>query len=228
MAALQGGPINTNEYERTQVEGTPLPVGLYKGIITKTEQKDTAGNSGPGIQVVVEFDITWPEEYSNRKFWDRFNVVNSNTDTVRIAKECLSDLAQAAFHKGFELNDDEELQGREVILDLGIEPAKPYVDKRGIQQAGKASNKCRKYWHVDTDIDAAKKAQKEQKSSAPVAARPVTQPQASAPAQKWGGQKPAAAPAQQPAQQAPMQQQAPQQAVAAPAGNVAPWKRAKQ
>lgn len=235
MAALQGGPINANEYQRSAPEGTPLPPGLYKGIITKTDQKDTAGEKGPGVMVVVEFDITWPEEHSNRKFWDRFNIINPSLDTVRIAREGLADLAKAAYHPDFILQDDEELQGREVVLELYIEKGKQYKDKHtGMMKDGKDQNKCRKYWHVDTDVESAKKAMKEQKSAtkapgAVPAARPSTAPQGAVSnvAQKWGSQK-AAAPVAQAAAPQPVQQTvqaaSPQPSAGAP---VAPWKRNK-
>ena len=215
MAALPGA-LNTSEYTRTQPEGTPLPPGIYKGMITKTEQKATKpGTAEEGLMLVVEFDITCPEEMANRKFWDRFNIMNANPDTVRIATEQLADLGKAAGI--LVLEDDEQLIGQEVILELMVEPAKPYVDKQGNSQTGKAQNKCKKYWHVDTDIDAQKAAQKGAKAAtapavAPKAATPNVGAMAAAkPA--WGGQKLAApaAPAAQPA--------------ATGAKPSAPWKR---
>lgn len=242
MAQLQGGPIHSDSYTRSSPESTPLPPGVYRGIPVKTEQKDTAGEKGPGVQVVVEFDITHPEDFSNRKFWDRFNVMNPSADTVRIAKEGLADLAKACgIH---ELNDDEQLLGNEVILELSIEKGKPYKDKHtGALRDGKDSNKCRKYWPLGTDVDAAKKTQKTQVPTAARAAPP--QGATSNAAQKWGGQKPvsatppAAAAVARPAAQpdpvvqasapAPQAQAAHQPAAStAPAGSVAPWKRNKQ
>ncbi len=215
MAILQTGPINSSEYTRSTPTRTPLPPGIYKGIITKTAQKDTGGSNGkaPGVMVEIEFDITHPEEFSNRKFWDRFNVVNQSEKARRISVEALADLTLAC---GLPvLMDDEELLAHEVIMELSIEKGKPYTNKQGQQVDGDDQNKCEKYWHVNTDLDAAKKAQKEQKAAAPAKASAATNV-----AQKWGAQKPAAAPVQ--AQAAVAQQAAPVQTA------TAPWKRNKQ
>lgn len=185
MANLQGGPINTGEYTRSMPEGTPLPVGIYKGIPVRTAQKETHGKKGAGVMVEVEFDITWPEEYSNRKFWDRFNIMNPSPDTVRIAKEALADLGAAAGYPILE--DDEQLLGREVLMELAIEPAKPYTDSQGVQRESKAQNRCRKYWPANTDVEAAKKAVKEQKAAKGVSA-PNQAAQGGNITKKWGQQ----------------------------------------
>lgn len=254
MATLQGGPINTGDYERTQMEGKPLPPGIYKGVITRTAQKDTNGKAGPGVMVEVEFDITWPEEFANRKFWDGFNIINPNPKTMEIGKECLADLGKAA---GFPiLQDDEELMGREVIMELYIKKGDDWVDpKTGQTKTGRDKNKCGKYWSPDTNIEEAKKARKEaSKTASAPTSQPTAAPRPAAPpvANKWGGQKPPAAPAA-PAAPPPVAQAAPvappaaapaappvavtgQQAApaapdalaAAPAGPpAAPWKRPK-
>lgn len=222
MGMLSGGPISTGDYVRSVPESTPLPPGIYRGITVKATSQDL-DNNGNRIMLTVEFDITHPEEYSNRKFWDRFNIVNPSTDAMRISKEALADLGAAAGLAT--ISDEEDLIGHEVQMELAIEPAKPYIDKQNVKRDGKASNKCKKYWPLGVEISAAKKDQK--------AAAPVARPAATNTAQKWGGQKPAAAVAAhavaQPTPIAAVAQSTPQpQASAAPAGNVAPWKRNKQ
>lgn len=232
MATLASGPINTTDTVRSTPDGTPLPPGIYTGIVTKTAQKDT--NDRTGVFVEVEFDITAPQEQVGRKFWDRFNIVNASADATRIGKEALADLGLAAGYPVLE--DDEQLMGREVIMEIYIAPAKPYVDKKtGQQRDGKPQNQCKKYWPVGTDVENAKKAQKGQQAAAPAAQ--ATPAQAT---NRWpttAAAKPAAAPAQaqqqapQPAAQPQSQAQAPAPAAAAPAGpatNMAPWKRNKQ
>lgn len=122
------------QYERTVGEGKsePMPVGFYSGVITRAEMKDTKSRSGKYLE--VEFDITSPQEYTNRKFWDKFNIINSNQTAVKIAKEQLGDLLKAL---GFTYSPQtEELEGREVCMYLVIEPAKGDFA---------ASNKCVKY-----------------------------------------------------------------------------------
>lgn len=237
MAILQSGPINSGAYERSTPEGTPLPPGLYRGVIVKSDQRKTGGGTTgrpEGIMLNVEFDITWPDEYSNRKFWDSFNLQNANADTVRIAKEALADLIAAAYNKGYEMNDDDELLGQEVLMELRIKPANK--DKNGKEWPAK--NVCGKYWHIDTNVEEAKKQRKEEqrtkKTAQPGQSAQPSQPASSGAAQapKWGAQKSSApqqqAPAQpQPAAPAPAPQTAPQTAAAtaAPRAGGAPWAR---
>lgn len=228
MAALPGGQINTTETTRSTPEGTPLPPGIYQGIVVKTGQRDTQGKNGNpgGIMVEVEFDITSPEEFANagRKFWDRFNIINHSADASRIGKECLADLGLAC---GFEvLEDDEQMQGCEVIMKLAIEEGKDYVNRQGVTVKGKPQNRCLKYWPVGTNVEEAERIAKEKKAAN------KTQPAAaSAPAQKQAWSKPAAAPsavAARPAVAAPAPAAATPAPAAASAGSTAPWKRPKQ
>lgn len=231
MATLAGGPLETTGVQRSVPEGTPLPPGIYHGIIVKTAQKDTSDRTG--VFVEVEFDISAPQEFANRKFWDRLNLINASAEAARIGKEGLADLAQAA---GFPvLEDDEQLLGMEVMMELVITPAKPYVDKKTNQQReGKPQNNCRKYWAVGTDVEAAKASQKAAKGGAAAATTAAARPAApaAAGAQRWAGtSKPAGQAAPAPVARPAAATPAPvQQATApAPATNVAaPWKRNKQ
>lgn len=225
MAMLQGGPINTGEHTRSMPEGTPLPPGIYTGVIVKTAQRETQGKNGNsgGVMVEVEFDITSPEEFANsgRKVWDRFNIVNASAEAVRISKENLADLGLAA---GYEvLEDDEQLMGQEVMMRLVVEPAKPYKDRQGVDQLGKPTNKCLKYFPMGTNVDEYESAAKASRGAAT-----SEQPKA---AQKTGWQKPAAAGSSAPASSArpaPAVAAQASQAASAPATNQAPWKRNKQ
>jgi hypothetical protein len=150
--------LDTKEHERSApTGGTPLPAGLYNGVVTRTQLKDT--KDGTGKYLEVEFDISSPAEFSNRKFWDRFNLINKNQDAVRIAKEQLADLAKAA---GLDvLTDDTDLHGKEVTLILKVRPASGNFQ---------ASNECEKYWSVGTTIEdheAWRKSAKKGAGSAP-------------------------------------------------------------
>ncbi len=172
--------------------------------MVKSAQKQT--NDKTGMYVEVEFDITSPVEFTNRKFWDRFNILNKSAEASRIGKEQLAGLA---FAIGIPtLNDDEQLIGHEVVMEIYVEPAKPYTDKNGVAQAGKPTNKCRKYWPVGTNVEAEKKAAKAGGHSPTVAVS------SGAPAKAaWNKPAPAAAAVQ---------------AAPPPATNVAaPWKRNK-
>ena len=165
---LPGGPIRTGDYTRSSPEGTPLPLGNYRGIPVKQTLQDL-DNDGQRLMLTIEFDITFPEEYSNRKFWDKFNLVNPSADAMRISKEALADLGAACGLA--EINEADDLLNNEVQLELVVEKGKPYKDKHtGTMRDGKDSNKCKKYWQLGVDIEAAKKAAKDQKGgSAPSA-----------------------------------------------------------
>lgn len=227
MAALSGGAINTTETTRSIPSGTPLPAGIYQGVIVKTGQKPTAAKNGnpAGMMVEVEFDISSPQEFASagRKFWDRFNILNASADAMRIGRECLADLALAC---GYEvLEDDEQMIGHEVIMKLGIDPAKPYTNAQGIVVEGKPQNRCLKYWVIGTNVEEADRVAREAKKSAVVAQGSP----ASASAPRWPTKAaPQAAPASAPQVAAPQQPASTAPAstpAAAPAAAGAPWKR---
>ena len=186
--------LDTTQHERTAPSGAPLPPGVYTMTVVRTQMKQVKNN---GVQLEVEFDISSPAQFSNRKFWDRFNLINNSPKkavTEKIAQEALSDLAKASGINGI-LHRDEELLGKTVqgrlIVKLSDDPQYP-----------EPKNKCRKYYPVGVDADAADKAAK---GGVPVA-------QVAVPAAKanWNN---AGTPLAQPQQAAP--------AVA----GAAPWKR---
>ncbi len=132
--------LDTKEHERTApTGGTPLPAGMYHGVVTRTQLKDTKDKTGMYLE--VEFDITHPGEFGNRKFWDRFNIQNKSAEATRIGKEQLSDLAKAA---GLQvLSEDTDLHGKEVAMVLRVRPPKGEFQ---------ASNECDKYWPIGTSL----------------------------------------------------------------------------
>lgn len=130
--------VNTEEYERTAGGGDGhLPAGFYSGIVTRAEIRNNSERAKDpnGKYLEVEFDISAPQQFGNRKFWDKFNTINANAGAVRIGKEHLSDLAKALGISGT-LNDSDELLGRECCFYLEVRPAKDNFQ---------ASNQCKKY-----------------------------------------------------------------------------------
>lgn len=144
--------INTTEHERSApTGGAPLPAGVYTMTIVRMAIKPVKNN---GMQFEVEFDISAPPQFSNRKFWDRFNIVNNSANkaiTEKIAKEALADLGKAA---GIHGNLTEEmLLGKTVQGRLFVKPSEnpAYPEPK---------NECRKYYPVGVDADATDKAAK--------------------------------------------------------------------
>lgn len=142
--------LDATQYERTMGSGekTPLPAGFYTGVITRAELRDNKSTAKDpnGKYLEVEFDITSPQDHGNRKFWDKFNLVNSNAIAVKIGKEQLSDLAKSLGMDN--LGDADELLGKECAFVLSVQPA---------QGQYSASNSCMKYLPVNAtqaDYDA--------------------------------------------------------------------------
>lgn len=198
MATLS---LDTNQYERSAPQGGPLPPGVYTGTVVRVQQKET--NDKQGVYEEVEFDISHPVQFSNRKFWDRFNVINKSVKAQQIGREALADLAKASGITGV-INDDQELMGKTVQLRLIVKPSDnpQYPDPK---------NECRKYYPVGVDADAEDKRVKgaaaPQQIAAGVAASGGIR-------QNWGNAgTPAAAAPQTAAQVAPA------------AAGAAPWKK---
>lgn len=134
-----GFGFDINEYERTVGGGgnNPLPVGFYGMVITRSVIKPT--KAGDGKYLEVEFDITDPSDYGNRKFWDKFNIFNKNPTAQKIGREQLSDLLKSLGLDGSAEPDD--MVGASVNAYLLIEPPK---------DGWEAKNKCGKYLPTGT------------------------------------------------------------------------------
>jgi len=181
--------LNTAEYERSvgSGESSPLPAGFYSGTITRSELRDNKSTAKDpnGKYLEVEFDIAEPSEFGNRKFWDKFNLMNTNPVAVKIGKEQLADLAKAV---GLEtLNEADELEGKSVSFYLTVKPA---------QNGYNASNACMKYLPIGSTEDdyqawlgnakSAAKGDKKAWNAAPAATSSTTQAKAAAP---WKAKK---------------------------------------
>lgn len=194
-----------------------LPKGWYKAVIDASEFKPTK-NGGMAIQVTFSIIDGFAK---GRKIFARYNVINNNEDTVRIAYEQLGALSHAV---GV-IRWDTPAQLHNIPLNLRL--------KVRSQEGYEDSNEPNGYANIN---DPVKYAEKEAGAPAMGAQAAVANPfGAGAPAQQpafpgAAPQQPAANPfAQQ--QQAPVQQQQPvQQPVQQPApqqGAAAqPWQNA--
>jgi len=176
--------LDTTQHERSRGGGgnEPLPEGFYSGIITRSQMRDcgTGAKDPNGKYLEVELDITSPSEFGNRKFWDKFNLINSNSKTVEISRGQLSDLAQSV--NIVNLGESEELIGKECSFYVTVKPA---------ANGFGASNTCKKYLPIgSTEADYHAWVAEKKGAAAPAAAAPERK--------TWGAAAPAAAPADAP------------------------------
>lgn len=200
-----------------------LPKGWYKAVIEASEFKPTK-NGGMAIQVTFSIIDGFAK---GRKIFARYNVINDNEDTVRIAYEQLGALSHAV---GV-IRWDTPAQLHNIPLNLRL--------KVRSQEGYEDSNEPNGYANINDPVKYAEKAAEAPSMGAPAVANPFG---AGAPAQQptfpgAAPQQPAAnsfaqqqqtavqqqAPVQQqqPVQQPVQQQPAPQQGAAAQ-----PWQNA--
>ena len=72
----------------------PVPTGKYAVVITNSELKDTSNPHDNHKRLELTYEIA-KGEYKGRKLWSSHNLINSNPDTVRIAKEELASICHA-------------------------------------------------------------------------------------------------------------------------------------
>jgi hypothetical protein len=111
MAALN---FNAKEVEPS-APITILPPGRYPVAITKTEMKAT--KAGTGEYLSIELTIS-SGTGANRKLWANLNLDNPNQQTVEIARRELSAICHAV--GVLQVNDSDELLGREMMVDVGV------------------------------------------------------------------------------------------------------------
>ena len=69
-----------------------LPPGKYTAQIVKSEERPT--KNGTGLYLFLEMDVL-EGPYRGRKLFDRLNLVNPNSQTVKIAQGTLSAICRA-------------------------------------------------------------------------------------------------------------------------------------
>ncbi len=167
-----GQSINTSDVEYNTGSREPLPAGIYSLIVVRTIQKETKKKDG--VFVEVEFDITAPDQYTRRKFWDTFNIMNPSVDATRIGLEQLGKLAKAA---GIAvLQDDAELLDKEIQAEI-------YIGKE--KGTERLRNRVSGYYPLGVDVKAFKEQIKAKGGSptpgAPAASGPAAAPMGNTP-----------------------------------------------
>jgi len=110
------------KFDATQVlpdqGSSPIPKGIYRASITKTEIKTT--KSGLGLILALEFTILGGE-FHNRRIYSNINVINQNEVCQRIGQGQLSAICHSI---GVMTIDDAQLgllHNRPLNIDVGIE-----------------------------------------------------------------------------------------------------------
>lgn len=129
------------KFDLTEVEedkgGGPIPPGSYLAEIEEVDLKDT--NDGKGKYISVQFTIT-DNKQNGRKFWEMYNVINENEETVNIALSKIKSLIIASGGSPGLFNDEEALLGLECIVKLGIKREKGYDERNKIVSYSAAPN----------------------------------------------------------------------------------------
>lgn len=148
--------IDTTQHEDPapyKGSSTPLPPGGYTVTIVRTALKKTKpGTPSEGMMVEVEFDISFPSEFSNRKHWERFNIVNPYLDEsgrLSVQEDAKKKLAQLGRACGVMGNlTEEELLGKSTEADIIVKKKKPWTDKNGVVHENEMENSVTKYYPV--------------------------------------------------------------------------------
>ncbi|WP_337187559.1 DUF669 domain-containing protein [Phenylobacterium sp.] len=171
--AYLGQSINTGEVEYNTGSRDPLPAGVYSLVVVRSQQKDTKKKDG--VFVEVEFDITAPDGFTRRKFWDTFNIMNPSAEATRIGLEQLGKLAKAA---GIPvLQDDQELLNAEVQAEIYI----------GKDNNGTPRNRVSGYYPMGVEVKAFKEQVKAKAGGQPAASQPAGAARPAAAAASAGG-----------------------------------------
>ncbi len=135
--------LNTNEHERSIGTGSnePLAVGFYDLVITRNVMKQNSekAKDPQGKYIEVEFDV---QNTNNRKYWEKFNIINKSQDAVRIGKEHFADLLKAV---GITSLPAGELDEGDPIPDLNGRSVCGYLVIEKGSNGFADSNKCQKY-----------------------------------------------------------------------------------
>lgn len=134
-----GTAINADEIPARD-DFSPIQPGIYTAMITESEMKQT-GN-GEGEMLVLEIDVL-DNGAEGRKLFERLNLKNKSEKAVEIAYKTLGEIIRAVGKTT--IKDSNELHNKRISIDVVVDPAKPYTDKNGNQQAGSPQNRIKKY-----------------------------------------------------------------------------------
>lgn len=96
-----------------------IPAGEYAAQIIASEMKETKAGTGMFLELRVQL---LEEPYVGRLVFERLNLVNPNEVAVKIAKRSFKELCDSIGLDHTEVEDSEELHGREFIAVIKVDP----------------------------------------------------------------------------------------------------------
>lgn len=134
------GPIDLSQIKDTTRE--LVPEGIYSAMIVKTDVMDT--KKGDGKYIYLELQLS--EGLSSGVILeDRLNVMNPNEKAQNIGLSALKRLCDALGIANFD-GHTEVFENKLLKIKVGVEEAKPYTDKYGVEKEGWPSNSIKGYY----------------------------------------------------------------------------------
>lgn len=125
---------DTRDFTDSENQYAALPVGNYKAMITRVEEKISNSTGNPYINLTLEI---MEGTYAKRKVWDILSVKSDNPVAVSMAKRKLDNIAKALGLLVIQDADDFKFKeiGIELVLDkkdAGKNQIKRYIPAREV------------------------------------------------------------------------------------------------
>lgn len=116
-----------------------IPSGQYQALVVASELKSTK----TGGQMVV-FDIVITQgAHAHTEFKEYVNIVNNSEDAVRIGYQTIANIGKALGLAN--VTTTEELHNKPLMIEVGKEDGKPWVDSNGVTREGKDKSVIKKF-----------------------------------------------------------------------------------
>lgn len=118
--------FNANDYQDNRRE--VLPMGNYRVVATKAEEKPT--KAGNGSYLEIEYEVL-EGDCKGRRVWDRLNLKNPSTQAVEIARRTLAAICKAI---GVDTpRSSSELLNIPLVVRIGVENRGDYGPSNSIR-----------------------------------------------------------------------------------------------
>ena len=136
------------QFDATKVDPqgdyTPLEPGVYKCMIVESEVKPNSAGTGSVLHLNVEVCEGKGKGFKIRDF---INIVHEKTQVQEIGQRQLSSICHAVGKMN--VSDSSELHHKPFMVNVDVEPGRPYTDNSGNQREGNPQNRIKSYKPVD-------------------------------------------------------------------------------